>query len=281
MKFSFILATCGRTREIGEFISSLSVSIKAVENLAIELIVADQNDDGRLDAVLVNCPSEWRVIHKRIPQKGCCLSRNAVLSMATGDIVAFPDDDCLYAPDTVARVIGFFGRNQDADVVVGLTAKNPGARCGDGAKSFALNRFSVFRHGEMYLQFYRADAIRCIGSFDESFGPGPNAKFPYGGDDSDYLARASLAGLSVWRDESILVWHPPQDCASFSPEKITGYGKTRMALLRKLKYPLWFRLANLCYPLARLVVDPSRCRYWLAMFSGRFKGLWCGSRRRK
>lgn len=289
MKCSLVLATCGRVTEVGEFLASFARGTP--DGCAIQLIVADQNDDGRLKPILANLPPEWEIRHVAVPEKGVCLARNHVLPMADGEIVAFPDDDCLYAPDTIEKVVSFFRKHPSIDVVLGRTIASkpwgqtpngmgtdpkirgdrPQRTVGTGPKrAKRLNKYSIFSHGEMYLQFYRKSAIDKIGRFDEDFGPGIRSRHPFGGDDSDYLARAVLGGLKIARDESIRVWHPPQDHVGFDARKIAGYGATRMALLRKLRYPFWFKLANVVYPLARMMLErPGKWRYRWAMFCGR------------
>ncbi|UKI29488.1 MAG: hypothetical protein L6W00_15515 [Lentisphaeria bacterium] len=110
--------------------------------------------------------------------------------------------------------------------------------------------------------------------FDDTFGPGENSLYKYGGDDSDYLARGVLYGAKTFRCSDIHVLHPEQKLTSFSAEKICGYGICRMVLLKKLAYPFWFKAANVLYPLARLVISaPSSYRYYYFMFCGRLKGI--------
>ena len=264
---SFVLATCGRTKEVLEWIVS-AVKAATVAGVDVQLIVADQNDDDRLVPVLAHVPAEWELVHAKIREKGVCAARNLVLDRVKGHIVAFPDDDCLYGAGVLKEVVRQFSGNAVCDVVVGATAKEKDAPSSAGVCK-KIGRYSLFWHGEMYLQFYRREILNCIGGFDESFGPGEKSKYPYGGDDSDYLARAVMAGLSVWRDASIRIWHPPQDTNSFDRRKIEGYGRTRMALLSKHRYPFLFRFLNLAFPLFMMVLRPSKARYYSAMFSGR------------
>ena len=264
---SFVLATCGRTKEVSEWIAS-AVEAARVAGVDVQLIVADQNDDNRLVPVLERVPAEWELVHEKIRAKGVCLARNSVLNRVKGLIVAFPDDDCLYEPGVLREVVRHFSCNKMADVVVGVTVKRDGMRLSKNVRK-KIGRYSLFWHGEMYLQFYRREILNCIGDFDEAFGPGNESKFPYGGDDSDYLARAVLAGLSVWRDTSVQIWHPPQDTFSFDRKKIEGYGRTRMALLAKHRYSFLFRFLNLIFPVFMLALRPSKARYYRAMFKGR------------
>ena len=60
--------------------------------------------------------------------------------------------------------------------------------------------------------------------------------------------------------------------ADFKREKISGYGETRMALLKKHRMPFWFQLANLFYPLVRILLHPRSAAYFFAMFCGRLSG---------
>ena len=94
-----------------------------------------------------------------------------------------------------------------------------------------VGRFSLFKHGEAFVQFYRRRVIEAVGAFDTDFGPGPQSKYPCGGDDSDYLLRAALAGFEIRRVSEIHIAHPMQNVEGFSADKIVGYGVTRMKLL--------------------------------------------------
>ncbi len=117
-----------------------------------------------------------------------------------------------------------------------------------------------------------------MGNFDETLGPGTG--LPWGcGEDTDYLLRVNAAGFSVARCNAIRVYHPKPDMAdpTLIP-KMHAYGLGRMYLLRKHCFPMWFRLANVVYPLLRLPLDLPRhgwgaARYRAAMFLGRCRGL--------
>lgn len=273
---SLVLATKGRTEDVARWIDS-AVLAADMANVDVQLIVADQNDDDRLAPILAKIPAVWQLDHVKIQKKGVCLARNAVLDRVAGDIVAFPDDDCIYAPNVLNEVVRHFKENITTDIIVGITSKDKNFS-GDKFKVRTVGRYSAFWHGEMYLQFYRREVLNTIGEFDEDFGPGEHSIHPYGGDDSDYLARAVIAGLSVERLHTVQVWHPPQERKNFSAEKIRGYGSTRMALLNKLKYPVWFKTLNVLYPLVKMIYSPLKIRYYLAMFSGRFSVFKRGGR---
>src|SRR4051794_3826585 len=103
MRFSLITATLDRSEELSALLSSLS----AQTNADFELIVVDQNDDDRLLPVLAGFPA-LKIQHLRCPVRALSLARNQGLQSATGQIVAFPDDDCLYKPETLAIVDSCF-----------------------------------------------------------------------------------------------------------------------------------------------------------------------------
>ncbi len=103
---------------------------------------------------------------------------------------------------------------------------------------------------------------------------------PWGcGEDTDYLLRVLAAGFSVARCNAIRVHHPAPDMADPALlTKMYAYGMGRMYLLRKHRFPIWFRMANVIYPLLRLPLELPRhgwgaARYRVAMFLGRCRGL--------
>ena len=263
---TLILATCSRIKEVEDFFSSIR---STPEDIRLEIIIADQNDDNRLAPIIEKLPARWKIVHVKSSVKGVCGARNEVIERISSPIVAFPDDDCTYEEGAIANALSLFAANRSADVILGVWE---GFGVAFPPKDFLKkeNRYSIFKKGEMFVQFYRAEMVRRIGTFDENFGPSPNSRYPFGGDDSDYLARAALAGAKIYRSSKIKIRHPLQNNVPL--EKIRGYGITRMALLKKLRYPLWFKAANIFYPLAKIVSSPKKFVYYFNMFYGRAFG---------
>jgi len=255
MKVSLIVSTLGRTEELATFLASL----KAQSHRDWELIVVDQNDDDRVTAVLAS--SGVPATHLRSP-RGASVGRNAGLAAATGDVIAIPDDDCTYEPETLATLVAFLTAHPDVGAVIGQWAEK-------GCGREPINRFNVFRRAGTCFYFVRRAWADRIGRFDEAFGPGPNARYQ-GGEDTDYLIRGLALGMTVVREPDIRVHHPDMPVGKLAAGKVRAYGAARMALLRKHGYPLWFRLANLAFPLVQAVRHPSAAAYYLNMFRGRF-----------
>ena len=92
MKFSLILATLNRTGEVDYLLKTLDR--QTYRNF--ELIVVDQNADDRLVPLLAPYQANFPILHLQ-SAKGLSRARNVALEHVSGDIVAFPDDDCAYA----------------------------------------------------------------------------------------------------------------------------------------------------------------------------------------
>lgn len=265
-KIALVVATLGRGVELDRLLSSLEQ--QTYKNF--QILLADQNPAGFLDEVLQRhstLPLERAII----PATGVSAARNSFLPLDDSvDIVAFPDDDCWYAPDTLANVIRAFRRKPGAGAVLGAwgeeNAINPVAEGWQSAHQ-------LFKRAGTLVQFYRAGAIEDI-QFDCMLGPGTN--LPFGcGEDTDFLLRAS-AVAPVWRDNAIHVFHPLPLENGVNSKKLKAYAAGRMYLLQKHHLPLWFVLANIVYPLLVLPRDMLRngwqgAHYRWAMFAGRLR----------
>ena len=94
-------------------------------------------------------------------------SANSALTQADGDIIAFPDDDCFYEPDTLTQVVEFFFRNQQYGAVlahwsdVGVSRDESIDRV---TTVLPVTRTRAFHRGETYVQFYRRQVCTGRGS---------------------------------------------------------------------------------------------------------------------
>src|SRR5262245_59305874 len=108
MKVSLLLATFGRGEELHPFMQSL----RRQTFRTFELIVIDQNCDDRVARILAQYGGDFPLHHLRsVP--GHSRAFNVGLASVTGDIIAFPDDDCWYDANVLERVISFFGSNPE------------------------------------------------------------------------------------------------------------------------------------------------------------------------
>lgn len=272
VSFSLVIPTVNRKSELRRLLESLRMQ----SYRDFQVLLADQNEEGYLADVLAEF-SDLDLVVRRMPSKGVSLARNAMLPLAHGDIIAFPDDDCWYAPDTLERVAAAFARHGDAGGVLGIWASDPAGLGRNRLKDGEVTVTQCFVRGETYVQFYRKEAVSAAGGFDPELGPGTG--LPYGcGEDTDFLLRVLFQHRKVYRDCSVHLFHPDPLGKAPVNSKIEGYAAGRMYLLRKHDFPLWFRLATVLYPLMRLPVDALRLakeavRYRWHMFSSRLRHL--------
>lgn len=265
--FSLLIATVRRHTEL----ERLFFSIRQQQHQRIQIIIADQNPSSFLEN-LYSQFSDLPVQIVPVPDKGVSQARNAIISLAKGSYIAFPDDDCWYAPDTLAQVVEAFQRHPEAGAVLGYWTPSPELPPPDNREQL-LSPTDLFSQGGTCVQFFRAEAVKDL-CFDTRLGPGTG--LPYGcGEDTDYLLEAHKRA-PVWRCPSIRVFHPSPDTHVPSDTKIASYAAGRMYLLKKHAFPLWFRCANVLYPLCMLPLDALRkgrmaARYRWRMFVERLR----------
>lgn len=264
---SLLIATVRRRTEL----ERLLLSLRQQEHTCLQIIIADQNPPSFLEDLHAQF-SDLPLQIIPVPDKGVSQARNAIIPLAEGSYIAFPDDDCWYATDTLAQVVEAFQRHPEAGAVMGksIDASPVSPSCG---KDAPVSQIGTFKNGETYLQFFRAEVVKDL-RFDPRLGPGTG--LPYGcGEDTDYLLEAHKRA-PVWRCPSIRVFHPSPDTHVPSDAKIASYAAGRMYLLKKHAFPLWFRCANVLYPLCMLPLDALRkgrkaARYRWRMFVERLR----------
>src|SRR5580698_9966060 len=174
-KFSLITATKGRTTEFARLISSLDE--QAVSDY--ELIVVDQNEDDRLGPILASSRRKDKIRRVRLSGPGVSNGRNEGLNLATGEIVAFPDDDCWYPVETLKQVSDWFDANPEYDILSVTSRDDNGERSGNRwhRQSCDLSLLNVFRTSVCYCFFVRwTEKMRQI-RFDRDLGPGGNTQY--------------------------------------------------------------------------------------------------------
>jgi glycosyltransferase involved in cell wall biosynthesis len=265
--FDFVVATVGRTDELARFLDSVA----AQEYAAVRVIVVDQNEDGRLDAVAGG--RRFRIERIRGPL-GLSRARNAGLALVEADLVAFPDDDCVYPPGLLAGVAERLGPDSG---LAGLTGRAEDAS-GMSAASWQAERAiltddNLWNRAISFTIFLRRGVVEAVGSFDEELGLGSGSPWS-SGEEIDYLVRAVRAGASIEYDPSLVVVHDVRA----DDVRVGGRdGASVGYLLRKHGYPVRVVLRMLARPLggallSLLRLDGARGRYYLATFRGRIRG---------
>ena len=269
-RFSLIVPTFDRTEEFASLLRSLADQ----KFDDYELIVVDQNGDDRLVSLFSLLPEAIPRTRIRC-EPNLSAARNRGLEAAAGDIVAFPDDDCLYSPGLLANLDGWFRQNEQyAVLAVGALDEN-GVPSGNRWIQSAcdINPWNAVRTTFCSSLFVRRAAIPDSVRFDETINRG---------EETDFILHLLETGLRGRFDRTWHVVHPCRDMLSgtVSGARAFSYGAGMGNLARRHSlFGLW--LALLSYDLARAVSvtlrgrlqAASRCfAHTCGLFSGYVRG---------
>ena len=263
----------GRSDELELFLDS--VEVQDFERLRV--IVVDQNDDERVEQIVHGRSVD--VTHVR-SERGLSRARNVGLRLVDADLVAFPDDDCVYPEGLLTRIASRFHSDGSLDGLAGRAADAEGRSSASWKTDPArLTDDNLWNRANAATIFLRRDLVTQIGDFDERLGLGSGKPWS-SGEETDYLIRAVRAGARIEYDPDLVVGHDVRlDDALVGRRDGASVGY----LLRKHRYPPRVLTRMLVRPLggiARALIDRdvSRARYYLASVSGRIRGYAGASR---
>lgn len=279
MRFSLVMATKARTKEIERFISSLEDQ----EVGDAELIVVDSNPDDRLSAILESYSGEAEIQRIRF-QGGISEARNRGLEEARGEIVAFPDDDCWYPAGVLETANRRFEEDPRLDGLTGRAITGTGEPThGQWAdQELVVDRFNLWKAAISFTIFLRRRVVEAVGDFDEDLGVG--ADTPWGsGEEADYLLRALDKGFHIRYDPAITVHHPPSHPLETEGgvEKGRSYAAGSGYVYRKHNLPRRLLLSKSVQSMGGIVLSLARldtraARFYYGTLMGRLKGWRAG-----
>jgi glycosyltransferase involved in cell wall biosynthesis len=274
VKFSLIVGTLGRSAELAKLFDSLVVQT----HHDFEIIVVDQNDDDRAKLVVDRFIDRLNILHLT-SAKGLSRARNVGLAHVTGDVVAFPDDDCCYPRTVLETVAKELSGNVELSGLTGRSVDKNG-RDSQGrwaTKPLFINKFNVWVCATSYTIFLRASMVAEVGSFDEKLGVG--AGTPWGaGEEVNFLIQCLRHGR-VRYYPNLCIQHP-EPVAEFNDRAFArallynrGYGR----VLSLNHFPLYFVFYTILRPAFAIVVSIlrfnfPRARYYNIVARERFLG---------
>jgi glycosyltransferase involved in cell wall biosynthesis len=268
----------GRTEELVRLFASLGE--QSLRDF--EVIVVDQNPDERLCPIVEAWRSHLDIQHLR-SEPGLSRSRNKGLTVASGKLIAFPDDDCWYPNETLQRVKVWFEGHSKFDILSGCARTDEGELTSSRwmPASSEIHSRNVYRTGISFTLFFRASAIHSVQGFDEQLGLGAGTRFG-SGEESDCVFRLLARGSRGWFDRDLTIHHPNKthDFSAKARIRAHSYGVGFGYLLRRHKLPLLHSLYLCARPaggclLALIRRRPGADIYW-ATFRGRLEGYWGG-----
>jgi len=269
MKISLIMATLNRIGEVKRFIDYLDRQIYR----DFELVIVDQNDDDRLVPVLKPYEEKFPILHLR-SEKGLSRARNVGLKCISGDIVAFPDDDCWYPPDLLLNVKILMETNTLDGVSGSILTEDGKPIIRWKRRDCKVNKYNVWFTVLSASLFIKRNIVDIVGYFDENLGLPESA-----GEETDYVIRALEKGATIFYFPNIVVRHRKFITVYDQRSQNEVYKRARGigTVLRKHQYPLWYLGYWQLRSLGRMVVSLAQFNFprmlnSLMVFKGRLEG---------
>jgi O-antigen biosynthesis protein len=247
---SAVLCTRNRTASARRTIATL----QALLHHRLEIIVVDNapSDDTTFEMVRELAQLDPRIRYVQETTPGLSRARNRGLSEATGEYIAFTDDDVRVDPLWVHGLLRGFDRRDTVACVTGLVAagslRQPAEQYFDARvwwSSSCEQRVHTRERRQEDSQLYpyaagafgtganfaaRTEVLRALGGFDECLGAGSPTR---GGEDLDIFVRLLLAGHALSYEPSALVWHDHRVDDASLREQMYAYGLGLTAYLTK------------------------------------------------
>jgi glycosyltransferase involved in cell wall biosynthesis len=280
--FSLIVPTLGRCEDVRR----LLVSLEAQTCRDFEVIIVDQNADDLLGDICHDFASRMPLLRLRVDFKGAARARNHGLGFAKGALINFPDDDCEFTPDLLARVATILRESPEKDAVFAravdpVTKESSVTKFATGSEW--VTAANVYHTTVEFTMFARRALFDEVGLLDENLGVGT---FFGAEEGADFVLRAIYLGKRLHYDPALLIYHV-QKVERFDEKERNraynygkGFGRLSVKHLRLYRQPraalrfLVFQArAAVAVLLYLLLLKPERCRYYLKLIQGRFVGV--------
>jgi len=222
-RVSVVVCSFNGSRTIRECLDGL----KKVRYPNFETIVVD---DGSTDGT-GNIAREYNVRLIRTQNRGLSAARNTGLAAATGEIVAYLDDDASPDPNWLSYLVDTFQKLNCAGVggpnipfpddgdVAACVAHTP------GRPTHVLLSDREAEHIPGCNMAFRKDYLEALGGFD--------TQFRVAGDDVDICWRLRNSGGKLGFSPAAMVWHHCRKTPRAFWRQQVGYGKAEAMLERK------------------------------------------------
>ena len=220
MKVSVVICTFNRCQSLARTLESLT-QLTMPQSTAWEVLVVDNNSGDTTRQVAESfCqrfPELIRYVSERRPGKSVALNRG--IAEASGEILAFTDDDVVFSSDWLHNLT----RNLAGDEWVGAAGRTlpdgtlqvpPWLPCN---RRDALAPLAIFdppiEAGPLNAAPYgvnmafRRKVFEIYGGFRTDLGPNPNSEAPQKSEDSEFGHRLLAGGERIRYEPSAILYH--------------------------------------------------------------------------
>jgi len=248
-RVSVVIGTRDRPEDLRRCVRSVLAS--SYDDLEVLVVDNAPTTSATRDVVVALADPRLRYVLEARP--GVSRARNAGLALATGDVVAFIDDDVVVDRHWAAAIAAAHERDADVVCVTGLVPsgelRTPTQRYFDERVTWARNTdrrvyrtsappadlplfpFSVGAFGTGANMSLRRSAAVALGGFDVALGPGTPAR---AGEDPDLFTRVLFSGGALAVEPSAVVWHRHRPDRAALRSQALGYGTGLGAWVAKL-----------------------------------------------
>jgi GT2 family glycosyltransferase len=225
-------------------------SLEVLDYPDYEVIVVNDGSTDRTLEISERFPF-CRIISQ--PNKGLSVARNVGAEVATGEIVAYTDSDCVADPDWLTYLVAKMEASDLAacggpnfpppedSLVPAAVAVSP------GGPTHVLISDEVAEHIAGCNMAFRRDVLMALGGFDPVYRAA--------GDDVDICWRFQDAGHAIGFSPAAIVWHFRRNTVGAYIKQQRGYGKAEALVYAK--HPFRFNLFGQAKWLGRIYGDLS------------------------
>ncbi|NVK72540.1 MAG: glycosyltransferase family 2 protein [Oceanospirillaceae bacterium] len=206
-KLSMICATYGNNKQ--DLLIKLidSVIENASDKYEIEFILVDQNEKDQYQRIIQKRIINTKIIFKYLKSEiGLSKSRNIGLKHVSGNIICFPDDDCIYPRGFIQKIMNYFDSPESSGLLITKVRDlndRYDLRFTNKKKSGHLSPNEVFVNCCSISIFHKKRKEKIL--FDENLGLGSKFKSC---EDYDYVLQHIKKGTHVYFSNDLYVLHP-------------------------------------------------------------------------
>lgn len=206
MMISVIIPTIGRMDTLDRLLASL----KLQTFLDFEVIIVDQSKNRALIQIVNIYAQYMRIRHIVQDGSGSSLARNEGGYHAEGEILFWPDDDCLLTQTKLLELVDRkFQLDKELGGIVAMAKSEDGIpfHRWNAWQIRNLSKVDAFTRTPEWTIFVRREIFNSLGGFDTNFGPGESSLWG-AGESADLCIRILCEKHRIILDPEIYVNHP-------------------------------------------------------------------------